>query len=73
MDQRRKFRRNVDKIFGIDMMLVDIPESLHVSNISIFVSRLNMLDNNFMDLIFDFANNHINDDGALLIFYLDEL
>ncbi len=51
---------------------MDVPENLPVPNISISIPPWNVLDENFVDLIFDFANTHIHDDGGLLLFHAED-
>jgi hypothetical protein len=72
LDRPRRFSGRPEKTSGVDLMIVDVPENLPVPNISATIPPWNALDKNFVDLAFDFANNHIHDDGALLLFHAED-
>jgi hypothetical protein len=68
----RHFSEHPGKSSGIDLMIVDVPENLSVPNISSAIPAWNALDDGFVDLFFDFGNNHIHDNGAMVIFHSDD-
>jgi hypothetical protein len=58
-----------------DPVIVDIPENLPVPNISdptYSVPSWNVLDPDFLDELFDFADEIVHDDGALFFFHPDD-
>jgi hypothetical protein len=58
-----------------DFDIADIPENMHVPNISdpsYSVPSLNALDSDFLGEFFDFADEILHDDGALLLFHPDD-
>ena len=58
-----------------DLVIVDIPENLSVPNVSdpaFSVVSLNALDHDFLGELFDFADEIIHDDVALLLFHPDD-
>jgi hypothetical protein len=62
--------------FGIDLMILDIPDDLpipHLSSPTTNVPEWNKLRPKFMDNIFDFASSHLQDAGAILLFFSDDL
>ena len=57
--------------FGMDLMILDIPDDLpipHLSNSTIDVPKWNKLRPKFLDNIFDFGSFHLQDVGAILHF-----
>lgn len=71
-DRPRKFSGHPEKTSGVDLLMVDIPENLPVPNVSSSIPPWNELDESFVDLAFDFANNHIHDDGGFIVFHADD-
>jgi hypothetical protein len=62
--------------FGVDLMSLDIPDDLpvpHVSNPTTDVLDWNKLRPKFLDNVFDFASSHLQDVGAILLFFSDDL
>jgi hypothetical protein len=62
--------------FGLDLMILDIPDDLpvrHLSSPAIAVPEWNKLRPKFLDNVFDFASAHLQDAGALLLFHSDDL
>ena len=58
-----------------NIVIVDIPENLPVPNVSDLahsVPSYNALDRDFFGELFDFADEIIHDDGALLLFHPDD-
>ena len=58
-----------------DLIIAHIPENLLVSNVSdlaFSVPSWNALDPDFLGELFDFADEIIHDDGALLLFHADD-
>jgi hypothetical protein len=58
-----------------DLVIADIPENLPVPNVSdpsYSVPSWNALDSDFLGELFDFADEILHDDGALLLFHLDD-
>jgi hypothetical protein len=56
----------------VDLMIVDMPEGLPVPGISIPASSVPQWNHEPRELlqpIFDFADQHLQDDGALIIIY----
>ena len=58
-----------------DLVIADLPENLPVPNVSdpsYNVPSWNALDSDFLDELFDFADEILHDDGALLLFHPDD-
>jgi hypothetical protein len=56
----------------VDLILVDMPESLPVPTISDppgEIPEWNTAEDDWLDPIFDFADNHLVDDGAIIIIH----
>ena len=56
----------------MDLMIVDMPEGLvvpGVSNPASTVPKWNQEPREFLQPVFDFADQHLQDDGALIIIY----
>jgi predicted protein tyrosine phosphatase len=65
-----KGRRNAKAT--VDLMLVDYPENLRVPTVSDpshDIPRWNKLDPATLDAIFDFADHHIHDGGAMVVIH----
>jgi hypothetical protein len=59
----------------LDLIIVDIPENLPVPGISVGSSTIpswNIRPENFVDTIFEFADNYIHDNAALLLFHAND-
>jgi hypothetical protein len=62
--------------FGMDLMILDIPDDLpipHLSSPTIDVPEWNKLRPKFLDNVFDFASSHLQDAGAILLFFSNDL
>jgi hypothetical protein len=62
--------------FGVDLMILDIPDDLpipHLSSPATAVPDWNKLRPKFLDNVFDFASSSLQDAGAILIFFSDDL
>jgi hypothetical protein len=58
-----------------DLVIADIPENLPVPNVSdpsYSVPSWNTLDSDFLGELFDFSDEILHDDGALIIFHPDD-
>ncbi len=58
-----------------DLVIADLPENLPVPNVSVpsyNVPSWNSLDSDFLSELFDFADELLHDDGALLLFHPDD-
>ena len=56
----------------VDLMIVDMPEGLPVLGISIpstSIPQWNFEPKDWLQPIFDFADQHLQDDGAIIIMY----
>ena len=56
----------------VDLMIVDMPEGLPVPGISILstsIPQWNFEPKDWLQPIFDFADQHLQDDGAIIIIY----
>jgi hypothetical protein len=62
--------------FGVDLMIVDIPEGLPVpivSSLSTSVPNWNIADRNILPMVFEFGSSLVHDNGVLLLFHKDNL
>jgi hypothetical protein len=60
----------------VDLIILDIPENLPMPNLSspaTSVPPWNTLQVGFLDHVFDFASVHVQDRGAILLFFPDNL
>ena len=58
--------------FGLDLMILDIPDDLpipHVSSPTTVVREWNKLRPKFLDNAFDSASSHLQDARAILLFF----
>jgi hypothetical protein len=72
--QRRRLRDDVKPKACFDLFIADMPDGLPVPNISTprtSVPMWNLLRENWAEPIFEFARDVLQDDGAILLFYLD--
>ena len=61
---------------GIDLMIVNIPEGLPVPMMSsppTSVPGWNLVDKNFLLMVFDLGNSLVHDNRAFLLFHKDDL
>jgi hypothetical protein len=61
---------------GVDLIIVDIPEYLPIPNLSCPATSIpswNTLRQGFLDHMFDFASANVQDCGAILLFFPDDL
>jgi hypothetical protein len=75
-DRPRTYSSEDNMGFGMDLMILDIPDDLpvpHVSNPTTDVPDGNKLRPKFMDNMFDFVALHLQDAGAILLFFSDDL
>jgi hypothetical protein len=75
-DKARAFQGMQSTDGGVDLMIVDIPEGLPVPMVSsppASIPGWNSIDENFLSLVFDFGSSLVHDNGALLLFYKDDL
>jgi hypothetical protein len=76
VDRVRRFVKIPEKRTGIDLMIVDIPDDLPIPDLSSppsFVPEWNKRKKGFLEVVFDFANSHLHDKGAMLLFFSDDL
>jgi hypothetical protein len=76
VDRVRRFVKIPEKRTGIDLMIVDIPDDLPIPDLSSpssFVPEWNKQKKGFLEVVFDFANSHLHDKGAMLLFFSDDL
>ena len=60
----------------VDLMIVDIPEGLSIPIVSSPPTSIpvwNSADENFLPLVFDFGSSLVHNNGALLLFHMDDL
>jgi hypothetical protein len=75
-NKARAFKGVQGTVSGVDLMIVDITEGLPVPMVSsphTFVPEWNSEDKNFLPMVFDFGSFLVLDNGALLLFYKDDL
>jgi hypothetical protein len=56
----------------MDFIIANLPENLPVptiSNSSTSISLWNVLSKNFLQPLFDFANEHLQDNGAMILIH----
>jgi hypothetical protein len=73
-DKARAFNGVQGTTTGVDLMIVDIPEGLPVSIVSSLPTSVlvwNLVDENFLPLVFDFGSSLVHDNRALLVFHKD--
>lgn len=73
-DKERAFKGVISQSRAVDLMILDIPDGLPVPGVSSPTSSIppwNILPGDLLKSAFDFANNHLHDDGAILIFHSD--
>ncbi len=57
---------------GIDLIIADIPENLPVPGISTTVPDWNSRVTNYIEYVFQMADNILHDDGALVLIHCDD-
>jgi hypothetical protein len=75
-DKAQALRGVMNAGVGINLIIVDIPEGLHVSMVSslaISVPEWNKLRDGFLQTVFDFASSLVHGDRVLLVFHSDDL
>jgi hypothetical protein len=76
MDLVRQFANLLEKRTGVDLVIVDIPNDLPIPYLSSppsFVPEWNKQKKGYLEVVFDFANSHLHDNGAILFFFSDDL
>jgi hypothetical protein len=76
MDRVRRFAKFPEKRTGVDLVIVDIPNGLPIPELSSpqsFVPKWNKRKKGFLEVLFDFANSHLHDKGAIILFFSDDL
>jgi hypothetical protein len=76
MDRVRRFEKFPEKRTGVDLVIVDIPNGLPIPELSSpqsFVPKWNKRKKGFLEVLFDFANSHLHDKGAIILFFSDDL
>ena len=71
-DKQRSFAGVLSSEPTIDLMVVDVPEGLHVPTISAPpapIPRWNEFGDSWLVPVFDFASAYLHDRGALLVMY----
>jgi hypothetical protein len=71
-DKTRHYKGSSDVHPCLDLILADIPEGLPVPGISIPPSSIpawNKESKEWLQPVFDFANEHLHDDGAIILFH----
>lgn len=74
-DRPRQVSSEKCKHSGLDLIIVDIPENLPVPGISTGNSTIpqwNVRPEKFVDTVFEFADNFIHDNAALLLFHAND-
>ena len=75
-DRPRSFEGVQNRRAGLDLIILDIPDGLPVPSVSrppFIVPSWNILQPGFLDHAFDFASAHVQDRGAVLLFFPDDL
>ena len=71
-DKDRYFGGVLSKQSAVDLMIVDVPEGLHVPTISAppaLVPKWNQFHSQWLLPVFDFAEQYLHDYGGLLVMY----
>ena len=75
-DKARAFKGVQGTAGGVDLMVVDVPESLPVpmvSSPSTAVPAWNSIDVSFLQMVFAMGSSLVHDNGVLLLFHKDDL
>jgi hypothetical protein len=75
-DKARAFKGVQGIDGGIDLMNVNIPKGLPIPMVSsppTSVPGWNLVDKNFLPMVFDLGSSLIHDNGVLLLFHKDDL
>jgi len=73
-DKERAFKGVISQSRAVDLMIMDILEGLPILGVSsppLVIPPWNTIPAEILKSSFDFANSHLSDDGALLVFHLD--
>jgi hypothetical protein len=76
VDRVRRFAKIPRKCTGVDLVIIDIRDNLPIpelSNPPSFVPEWNKRKKGFLEVLFDFANSNLHDNGAILLFFSDDL
>jgi len=60
----------------MDLFVLDVPEGLPVPDVSdppLAIPEWNAVPPSFLEDAFEFASNHLHDDAAMLIFFVDDI
>lgn len=71
-DRDRRYKGALNQQPCVDLMVVDMPEGLPVPGISVPATAIphwNQDSKEWLQPVFDFADQHLQDDGALIIFH----
>lgn len=71
-DRERRYKGALNQQPCVDLMVVDMPEGLPVPGISVPPTAIppwNQDCKEWLQPVFDFADQHLHDDGALIIFH----
>jgi hypothetical protein len=75
-DKARAFKGVQGTAGGVDLMVVDVPESLPVPMVSsprTAVPAWNSIDVSFLQVVFAMGSTLVHDNGVLLLFHKDDL
>jgi hypothetical protein len=76
VDRVRRFAKIPGKCTGVDLVIVDIPDDLLILELSSppsFVPEWIKRKKGFLEVLFDFANSNLHDNGAILLFFSNDL
>jgi len=71
-DKGRRYKGSASEVPCVDLILADLPEGLPVPGISnppSSVPAWNIESKDWFQAIFDFADHHLQDDGAIILFH----
>lgn len=72
IDKQRYFDGILSTESAVDLIIVDVPEGLHVPTVSAPpapIPKWNQFSDDWLVPIFDFAQGYLHDNGALLVMY----
>jgi hypothetical protein len=76
VDRARQFAKIPGKRTSVDLVNIDISDDLPIPELSSppsFVPEWNKRKKGFLEVLFDFANSNLHDNGAILFFFSDDL
>jgi hypothetical protein len=76
VDRARQFAKIPGKRTSVDLVNIDISDDLPIPELSSppsFVPEWNKRKKGFLEVLFDFANSNLHDNGAILLFFSDDL